>query len=1429
MNEHFTVDIKKLQDFSIAVNDILIDLRVISLDEILQKVAKNAAILANAESCGILVKYNHVLRLEASYGHREGHFVKGREFTIGSGKGTGLTGHIAYTGKVFNTSGRDLVNHPAVKGVGSHTPSGVCHSLLMVPLIHDTAGGKREIKAWLRLDNKKGADGRSGPDIAFTDEDQIILEFFSNMIIAALDVASIVKELSDNKETLQALNKKLRILYNASNILLSARSIKKTLKAVVDQARIAADAVLVSIIMLNTDGTIEGLETSWDSNKWDGSNYTTRTIRQDGHTKYIIDSDKPVIIKDITQYQSEQYDHISVNPYSVKAGFKSVLGLPFRLQNKVLGAIWFHYLKPREFEPFEIDLMQIYANQAALAYDLVELLDDLRRQNQRLKTLNRFSRQISQSLNENEIYRVIARAVITTLDSTHCTIFEREGNCCIPKASAGESPDVKISHTFLLGEGLVGQVALTGIPILDNNAKLNEHFVEGLTNPDVDRSLIVVPVKRENEVIAVISADQDQINAFDGNDLQLLQTLAWQAGISLQNAHYVDQEKQYARVLKLLLQKRSDIDRILDIIMRGAMKLTHTESGIIYLVNRAQSTIIKAYEFPKDFNHPVTRFEQKKGMTWEIVKTGKEIAVTDIGTDPRVNPVLTGKGVKAILGLPLTVERETIGALFINDSEVRAFSPYEIKMLRSLADQAAIAIADARQNKMLEGLARTGNRLIGTLDNERKVLKKVVDQAKEVLECDLAVIVPYDNVENRLMVKSVVHTKIPPDVEFRMPLDETTLESGRGRITGMVLKDGWLEVEDIDDSQRYPFIQRQPDSFLVRANIRSFVGVRLQVAGVVSGILFIDYQNPRRFSQGELKVIRLLADQATVAIENARLLEQRKHDISALQDINKVIATENLSEIAGLIAQKAYELTQAGVCELWIKRGGNLELEAIFPKHETRKNAPTTLAIDEHSINGLVLSRNQPYNCGETDTDPYYQKVREDIHSNMAVPLRVDGEPIGTLSVESRKYHAFTKYQMGLLQSLADQAAIAIRNRWIFDQLERLHEISAEISSKQTDLLQVLDSIVKHLYSLFENASCAICVYDAQKDELTEKFAVGALKNMWLKPREDGTTWFVIHNKKPLILNDAENPKDKDLPLIRKELAEKGVKSIAYLPLLFRDKIIGILYLNLTVPHTFNQVDERILGMLADYAAIAIGNAQLYVQIAESESTFIRGQTAYDLVHRLNNMLGTVPARIELVRINLNKPEMLDLVNRNLEGAAEDARRVMREARKLQSVPAFEIIDDLLLMLEAIVQDALLTAECPINVRFKREEKLPDIYSIRVNISYAFQFVVDNAIEAMAEQGENLLISVLHNKREKMIEVRISDDGPQIPVEYREDIFQAGFTTKESGTGYGLWRARKLIEGVNGSLSLDDPLPGELVKTFVFKLPARKKPDKKKV
>lgn len=764
---------------------------------------------------------------------------------------------------------------------------------------------------------------------AFTEEHRRLLDSFAGQAAIAIENARLFEDLQERTRTLSAL-------YDAGQILTSALDPKEVAGRILDELGkvVGYRKATMQLVHGDTRELIDhrGLGTGV-IDQW-----LLRPISQDHLVRRIIRGKKPFILSEVSQDPDWE-------TFSGTIDVQSWVGLPLIHGNRTIGLLTLDHDQPGYYTEAIRDRLVLFGNQAAIAVRNARLHADLERQVERLRTLNQISHKLSAQLDENSICKTVVEAVVQTLDCMHCTIFMLKDDLLVPQAFHTKGEDIKITRCFALGEGLAGWVAQKGRSVLLLDVKKDKRFSQGMTRPEVERSLILVPVRVGRRVVGVISADEDRINAFDKSDLQLTETLALQTGIALENASLFKQEQQRANAMDLLqrigarISETLDLEKTLALIMEGAMRLTKTESGVIHLLDESKSSVIHSYEFPAGFHTP-SRFSEKKGMTWTVVENGRIVVVPDITQDKRVNPEMAEKGVKALIGVPLSVVGESIGALFLNDTESRVFTEYEKELLSTLADQAAIAIENAR---LYQSLRRKISELEVLTEIGRTVSNLGIDQILDLVYKEMGKI----NDLSDAQVQFAFYDETKDEVSFPLAVEQdngVTIDVVRlsereapyyvgnedrfveqflprvrrtpPGLTEYVIrtKQPLLLVEDFEQKAAVQGIKVWPTFGRLDRETHSWLGVPMIVQNRVIGIISIQsLEVEHAFDQGQLGLLSTVANQAAVAIENARLyagMEQMVEERTRAwqREQERADAAEKLALMSDVAAEFAHRM-----------------------------------------------------------------------------------------------------------------------------------------------------------------------------------------------------------------------------------------------------------------------------------------------------------------------------------------------------------------------------------------------------------------------------------------------------------------------------------------------------------------------------------------
>lgn len=373
-----------------------------------------------------------------------------------------------------------------------------------------------------------------------------------------------------------------------------------------------------------------------------------------------------------------------------------------------------------------------------------------------------------------------------------------------------------------------------------------------------------------------------------------------------------------------------------------------------------------------------------------------------------------------------------------------------------------------------------------------------------------------------------------------------------------------------------------------------------QVVGVIQ---VLHLAGNRRFTETDLHLLTMFANQAAITVENVRLyeIEQMRSQVSStLQEISRTInSTLDLDQVLRIILEQLKKVLEFDTAALMLIDQPKDELYIQEWTGYPADAEKVHLSLKEQQgITTHVALTGQPIYIPDTRQDPRYVDGGLSSSSEMAVPLKARGQIVGVLNVESAEPYAYDPQDLELLTAVANQASIAIENAQLFGQsrqriaeLETLQRTSLQLTSS-LNLSNVLDTIAESALELVGANNCHIYLYE----EATRTFTFGTA--LWKDgsrtaalqvPRPHGFTSHVAQDKKVMIIEDATNH-----PLYSSRDAKKwNIEAIAGFPLKRLDQVLGVFTITFLKPHIFTEDELRVLGLLADQAAIAIETVRL--------------------------------------------------------------------------------------------------------------------------------------------------------------------------------------------------------------------------------------------
>jgi signal transduction histidine kinase/putative methionine-R-sulfoxide reductase with GAF domain len=612
------------------------------------------------------------------------------------------------------------------------------------------------------------------------------------------------------------------------------------------------------------------------------------------------------------------------------------------------------------------------------------------------------------------------------------------------------------------------------------------------------------------------------------------------------------------------------------------------------------------------------------------------------------------------------------------------------------------------------------------------------------------------------------------------------------------------------------------------------------------GALYVQNERANSFSELELAALDNYATLAGMTLAAASRAQQaiqeqarKEKELRRLRRAGMMISSRSsLKETLETILYMAMEVTEAkyGIIRL-VDASGDFLLTQAFSGERLGKPAVEALRIDEHSITGWVALKREPLVIADLSNEPwrniYYPFDLElTMRSELAVPLiGASGRLEGVLNLESPQVNAFSKQDRYILQILATQAVIAIQEVRLLDALQ---EISSLLLTQP--LQEVMQSLVVKACDLL-NVPHSLLWFQDQGELVLKAGTPPDLAGTHIG-LADSLAGQAILTGKPLAyrLEEEHFPDFDRLP----DSERSGAALIVPLFASGQNQEPGtplgafVVLSRANDGRDFEQAewDKKVLIILGHYASLAqqfaahleaLRSAEEQRAVAEAFAAV--GDIASNLLHRLNNKIGTIPVRVEGIQDKSRGALMQDAyLFKNLEEIEQSA------------LEAMEIVHDSLFHLRPIqftsvcvqesVEEAISTANLPPGVQVEVHDlaELPHVYAGPKRLTLVFVNLLENAADAMHGKG-----SIYINGRtlDQRVEIRVSDSGPGISPELHERIFELNYSSRAGDTpgrlGFGLWWVKTLMARFGGSVSVESD--GHAGTTFVLMLPRRERED----
>ncbi len=909
-----------------------------------------------------------------------------------------------------------------------------------------------------------------------------------------------------------------------------------------------------------------------------------------------------------------------------------------------------------------------------------------------------------------------------------------------------------------------------------------------------------------------------------------------QAGFmrDLRKVNLLEERQQALMQVSQTITSTLELDTVLERVIQAAVAaFPAAQAGAIHLYDeRSGDLCLRANTFGYSPSAAEALcFKAGEGIAGWVFQNRQPAVVDDAFQDPRYkwieHPEVSAH--RSMVCVPLEVRGQVIGALSLNTVDsAGVFHADDLGLLTTFADQAAIAIDNARRMHELEQMRRAAEAMARVFEPPQ-ALQQIARSARQVLEADSSAIWSYDQVLDQFIPEELVAVGIPPDELERFRQEEPK----PGRTADTVMQRGYIAVQDISQPE-YEFLGQPTRRLLNRIGVRCFQGIALRVGEESLGVLYVNYKHTKTLGEEEEATLRTFASHAALALKNARLLTQMERTRRATEVIARVTVQEDLHHTLTTIAQHTRRVLSSDAVNIYefdedAGQFGEWTAEIVDARDPGSVRPADQLTRE--SVVWSILNLDGPdfYTLAEDRVSQHellggHFVTVEEIRAAIGLQLRAGGRRLGVMFVNFRSPHRFTFDEIATIQLFADQAAVAIWNARLFqaeqrrvEELSGLHTISQAIGSL-TDIQEVYQRVNESMAMLIGAEMCAVLLYDEAEKTLVCQLPmygvpeeIGKQYRIPVDEGEAAAIWMVDDH---LILNDVgQSPLVAELGL-GELVQEAGLRDTLLVKLTVGNRDIGIVQasnkLNGTV---FTRDDARLLRIFANQAAAVIENAGLYEDLKKTRGlvearTVLAwmGMDSSSSRHAINNHARTIREQIQLLHGDLKKVRMVKQRSR----VADRLSMIERLATKILEKPITPPLSteegmDLVPVNALIGERArqLWQSDPYKRVTLRLDLCLADTATVWASPEWlrrAFDILVDNAVDAVAD-CEKKEVTIGTRMAGGGVEIFVSDTGPGIPQEIQARIGLRLIKPEDAkGLGMGLLIAQAIAQTYGGEI-----------------------------
>lgn len=1092
---------------------------------------------------------------------------------------------------------------------------------------------------------------------------------------------------------------------------------------------------------------------------------------------------------------------------------QSVLLVPLRVKGRLIG--WLSLGETRSGRPYtpgDIELLGMLADQAGVALENALVYEHRRREVAALEVLNRIGLAAT-TLELDDLLEQIYREVSRLVDAPNMYIAlydeeTQEFSFAFSAVDARRRKDEE-GQRWPLGEGLTSDIVRTAEPIVtqDYVAECERRHIQPRDKPRGQPGLawLGVPLLAGTRVLGVlVISSPREGTVYRAEHVRLLSTIASQTAVVIERARAHEREQQRVAELETLNEIAQAIgssfrlEELLPTIYRAVQRVMDAPNFYIALVERekAEFTYALYIERGQPAAPPLERWTLGEGLSSQIVLQRQPIRTDDYEAECRrrgIQPL--GRGEKAWLGVPMIVGDEVIGVMVASSfSAETAYTEEHLRLFSTIAAQAGSAVQNARlyertdaaldrRVQELTAIEEIARELNTTLDF-RRVLDVVLERAIAATDAMAGSVALRTPDGESLLLLSL--RGLAPEGDLDRPW---SVQVG---ILGRVVRTGRPAL--------VPDVRRDPDYVPARPSTRSELAVPILYGGQPIGVINLESDRPAAFDEESQHFLERLAEHAAIAIQNARLFQERERRISELSILNEIgralSSALDLEQLLTTIHQQVGRLFDTTDFYIATYDPESDEWESVLSIVGGKRTPPERHKV-QAGLTGHIIRNRTPllfHNTAEVEAFERQAgicRIGPMAKSWLGVPLIAADRVVGVMGIENyERENCYSEQDLALFSTIAAQAAIAIANAGLFRGVTEVRDRLQAILDSTHDGILMLD---EEGYIVLANPQLA----------------------RWCGLPPEQMIGICLSSLSHRVGVEAE-------PLLQ-ALAEGLERSAGGRPETFQEPLHGSFDAAMESGRSFEWLSLPVLA----HGEQPLGRVVVLRDVtAARQAERLREDLVSMIVHDLRGPLTAILGALETL-LQQDTGPLTDLQTTLLEVAQEGGRHMLNMVNTLLDIRQLEAgkmplrfapVGLAESVQEAVSQLAPLTRERHLCIIQEIPDDLPPVRADGEKIVRVLGNLVHNAIKYSYPGG---LIQIRACRQGSVVQCAVVDHGMGIPLADQERIFEKFVQGRRNvaarGTGLGLAFCRLAVEAHGGHIWVESE-EGQ-GSTFYFTLP----------